>query len=76
MFKVQNSIPPTTQAQPTPITDLSPRVVQLARAIDRLPAGAFEIKIHKYEIRAQDWDIEIVRTERLQHFTISKYNPE
>ena len=75
MFNVHNDNPVTNQA-PAPVTDLSPRVVQLARAIDRLPAGTFEITIHKDDIRSRDWNIEIVRIERLQHFTISKYNPE
>lgn len=63
-------------AMPKPITDLSPRVVELARKIDRLPPGSYEIEIIKGEVRAQDWKVEIVRTEKIETFTASKYHPE
>lgn len=59
-----------------PITDLSPRVVELARVIDRLPPGTFEITIQKHDIKAQDWQVEIVRTEFIQALNVSKYVPE
>ena len=62
-----------------PAADLSPRVVELAQFIDRLPPGTFEITIQKSDIRAQDWHVEIVRTEKLQSFKLSKlsgYKPE
>lgn len=59
-----------------PVTDLSPRVVELARMIDRLPPGTFEITIQKADVRAQDWKVEIVRTEIIRNVTLSKYQPE
>ena len=61
---------------PRPVTDLSPRVVQLARMIDNLPSGVFEITIQKGEVRAQDWKVEIVRTEKISSVNLSKYNFE
>ena len=56
--------------------DVSPRVVELMRRIDRLPAGSFEITITKPEVRAAEWQIEIVRTEPIMRFALSKYQPE
>ena len=57
------------QKQPTasspPPADLSPRVVQLARMVDNLPPGKYSITIEKQEIRAQDWRVEIARTETI-----------
>lgn len=44
-------------------TDLSPHVIQLARTIDRLPPGQYEIKIEKQDLRQQDWSFQISRTE-------------
>lgn len=61
---------------PPPATDLSPRVVQLARMIDRLPPGNYEISIEKQDLRAQDWAVEIVRTERISSIHLSRYLPE
>ena len=78
MITGTNTDPAPQQDPGKPITDLSPRVVQLARAIDRLPAGAYEIEIVKPDVRAQDWDVKIVRTEQIQHLTLPKntYHPE
>ena len=63
-------------SSPKPVTDLSPRVVQLARMIERLPPGNYEISLSKQELRAQDWSVEIVRTEPIQKITLSRYQPE
>lgn len=56
--------------------DVSPRVHELMQRIDRLPAGKYEITITKPEIRAADWDIEIVRMENIERLQLSKYMPE
>ncbi len=64
------------QPQPKPINDLSPRVVQLARMIDRLPPGNYEISLQKQDLRAQDWSVEIVRTDKISSTNLSKYSPE
>jgi len=61
---------------PKPVTDLSPRVVQLARMIERLPPGCYEISLEKQELSAQDWSVEIVRTERISSANLPRYNPE
>jgi hypothetical protein len=62
---------------PKPVTDLSPRVVQLARMIDNLPPGDYEISLQKQDVRAQDWSIEIVRTEKIPFFagSLSRKTP-
>ena len=62
---------PTSQ----PPSDLSPRVVQLARMIERLPPGNYEISLQKQELRAQDWNIEIVRTEKISTVNLSRQTP-
>jgi hypothetical protein len=41
-----------------PVTDLSKKSISLARAIDRLPEGIFEIKINKQK---QEWLVAILR---------------
>jgi hypothetical protein len=61
---------------PKPVSDLSSRVVQLARMIERLPPGNYEISLQKQELRAQDWSVEIVRTEKISSISLPKYNPE
>jgi hypothetical protein len=67
----------TTLPQPSkPINDLSPRVVQLARMIDRLPPGDYDISLQKQEISGQPWSVEIVRTEKISTLSLPKYNPE
>jgi len=66
--------PPTSPAvkeMPTPkqrpVSDLSPRVVGLARMIDRLPpAGAYMIRLIKTDSEHQRWLIEISSFENLQ----------
>ena len=55
--------------------DVSPRVHELMQRIDRLPAGTFEITITKPDVRAAEWQIEIVRTEPISRFALSKYVP-
>jgi hypothetical protein len=65
---------PTPQPS-QPSSDLSPRVVQLARMIERLPPGTYEISLQKQELSAQAWNVEIVRTERISSVNLSKHNP-
>jgi hypothetical protein len=62
--------------QPKPVTDLSARVVQLARMIDRLPPGNYDISLQKQDLNAQAWSVEIVRTEKIANVSLPKYNPE
>lgn len=70
-----NTNPPTPQPS-NPRTGLSPHVVQLARMLDRLPPGNYEISLQKQEIRTHDWNVEIVRTEKIATAQLPKYNPE
>ena len=56
--------------------DVSARVKELMRRIDRLPPGTYELTIAKDEIRAMDWVIDIVRLEPIGNFYLSKYQPE
>ena len=55
-----------------PVTDLSDRVVQLARMIERLPPGNYEISLKKQELSVQPWNVEIVRTEKISSANLSK----
>jgi hypothetical protein len=45
----------------SPPADLSPRIIQLARAIDHLPAGQYTIALVKMPA-PQAWQVEISRT--------------
>jgi len=56
--------------------DVSERVKSLMRKIDRLPAGTYELTLAKSEVRAMDWYIDIVRLEKIETFSLSKYQPE
>ena len=56
------------QAEPKQVNDLSPRVVSLARAIDRLPPGTYSIAI----IKGLQWDAQINRVEQVQTMKIDK----
>jgi hypothetical protein len=71
-----NNIEPTNPPPQRPGADLSPRVVQLARMLDRLPPGNYEISLQKQDLRAQDWNVEIVRTEKIVNMSLPKYNQE
>lgn len=73
---MEDNLNPTPSPSPRPVTDLSPRVVQLARMLDRLPPGNYEISLSKQDLRAQDWSVEIVRTEKIATVNLTKYNPE
>ena len=57
---------------PQAITDLSARVVSLAREIDRLPPGEYVIRLEKGEIRADPWQAEIQRVEAVRVMELSK----
>jgi len=50
---------------PKPVTDLSPRVVSLARRIDRLPPGHYTIELVKPDMRGEAWRAQITRIEDL-----------
>lgn len=56
--------------------DVSARVQNLMRAIDRLPAGMYELVLTKPDMRAANWEVNIVRLERIETLRLSKYNPE
>ncbi len=56
--------------------DVSKRVQDLMRKIDRLPPGRYEIVIEKPEMRAMDWTARVERLEKIDTFRLSKYNPE
>jgi hypothetical protein len=44
---------------PKPVTDLSPKVISLARMIDRLPPGDYAIRVIKGQDKAAPWHTEI-----------------
>lgn len=77
IFTVNNPVPSGSGSEKAKLpADLSPRVVELMQRLDRLPAGTYHIAVTKPEIRQQDWQVEIVRLEKIQHFRLSKYQPE
>lgn len=58
------------------LQDVSMRVQELMRKIDRLPPGTYELTITKGEIRAMPWDVNISRLERIETLRLSKYLPK
>lgn len=56
--------------------DVSVRVQDLMRRLDRLPAGTYELTITKQDVRAQPWIGSILRVEKIETFSISKYQAE
>jgi hypothetical protein len=56
--------------------DVSARVVELMRKLDRLPAGTYEITIVKSDVRAMAWMGDITRLERIENFRLSRYHAE
>ena len=59
-----------------PVTDLSQRAVQVAREIDRMPPGTYELTIQKPDVPAAEWSVEIVRVEPLRTMRLSSYLAE
>lgn len=59
-----------------PQTDLSQRVIQLARAIDRLSPGEYVVRLVKPDMEAASWRVEIDRLDHIQNMAITKYLPE
>ncbi len=53
------------------LNDISHRAHNLARIIDRLSSGTYEITIVKDGIHAAEWKIEIVRIELIQRVSLS-----
>ena len=53
-----------------PVTDLSPKVVSMARAIDRLPPGEYSINLKKPTSKHESWDIAIDEVKRVQTMTL------
>lgn len=49
-----------------PVTDLSAKVVSVARAIDRLPPGEYVINIVKPVSKHESWDIAIDSVRHVQ----------
>lgn len=77
IFTINNPAPSGNGSEGEKLpADLSPRVVELLRVIDHLPPGTFEITIKKSDVIAQDWHVEIVRTEEIQKLRLSRYRPE
>lgn len=48
-----------------PITDLSANVVSLARMLDRLPPGNYQVVLLKPDFKGQPWRVEIIETQTL-----------
>lgn len=56
---------PIKPTPPKPITDLSPNMVTLARMIDRLPPGNYQVVLLKPEYKGQPWRVEIAQTQTI-----------
>jgi hypothetical protein len=54
------------------VSDLSPRVVRLARELDRLPAGEYVITLSKPDLASLSWSAEIVRTETIKTMELAR----
>ena len=67
---------PTIETTIAETQDVSARVLELMRRVDRLPPGVYELTIEKQDMRAADWQVNIVRLERIENFRLSKYRPE
>lgn len=67
-----NFLPTDTPTTPSIPSDISPRVVELARIIDRLAPGQHLIVIHKDDIRAKDWEVEILTVQHSRSLTLPK----
>lgn len=61
-----------TDLEPTlkPVTDLSPKVVSVARAIDRLPPGKYMVCIIKPISKHERWEIAIDEMNTVQTMTV------
>lgn len=55
---------------------VSPRALSLARAVDRLPSGTYNLVIQIPEVRAAPWELEVIRTEHIYKKVLSKYVAE
>ena len=71
----------TLQTTDTPVrgnvvSDLSQRVIQLARMIDHLPPGHYIIDLEKPDLIAASWKTEIERLELVNKVAITNYTPE
>lgn len=53
-----------------PVTDLSAKVVSVARAIDRLPPGEYSISIIKPVSKHESWQISIDTVKTVQTMTV------
>jgi len=53
-----------------PVTDLSPKVVSVARAIDRLPPGEYSISLIKPTSKHESWQIAIDAVRTVQTMTV------
>lgn len=53
-----------------PVTDLSSKVVSVARAIDRLPPGEYAVKIIKPTSKTGSWIISIDSVTQVQTMTV------
>lgn len=62
----------TADSHTNPPQDLSPRVVELARVIDRLPPGTHLIQIHKDDVRAKDWNVEVLTVQHSRTMLLPK----
>jgi hypothetical protein len=54
------------------VSDLSPRVVRLARELDRLPAGQYTIHLTKPDLPSLSWRAEIARVEHIRDMELAK----
>jgi len=63
---------PAPQYTTPPVADLSQPAVSVARDLDRLPPGTYNVTIQKPDIKAVGWRVEIVREEIIKR----NYQPE
>lgn len=58
--------------QNQPVSDLSPRMVSLGRALDRLPPGEYVIRLVKSDVQSAPWRAEIARSEPIRTMDLGK----
>jgi len=57
--------------------DVSHRAMTLARIVDRLSPGSYNIEVVKDHIESVDWKVTVTREEMVQRVSLAKgYNPE
>jgi len=72
----QQTVDITIKPKPRTV-DVSHRAMTLARIVDRLSPGSYNIEVVKDHIDSVDWKVTVTREEMVQRVSLAKgYNPE